>query len=61
MAIPDIEKPGSGKGGKKRNWKRKVALLERQVEQERHEQAAAAATANATITDLRRKNEALQE
>ncbi|KAF3049805.1 hypothetical protein E8E11_000033, partial [Didymella keratinophila] len=40
-------------------WKVKIALLEGQIEQERHERAAAAATADATIADLKRKNERL--
>lgn len=42
-------------------WKEKIALLESKVEQQQHDMQASTATANATIANLKRKNEELQE
>ena len=42
-------------------WKERIVFLEGQVEQERYEKAATAATTNSTILELKRKNEELQE
>lgn len=42
-------------------WKEKIALLESKVEQQQHDMQVSTATANATIANLKRKNEELQE